>query len=124
MRKYLLFSALCVTLTGMAMAAWTSKPDKLHVVFFYDAAGAQHTYFLEKPVSFSDGLAVRSAIIGLAQQERIKGASFADSFLIAAEGYQYTDSGSLCYISSRSGGRGYYCGSCGYGGCASVKAIQ
>jgi len=120
MRKYLLFSALCVTLVGTElMAASDKKPDKLHVVFFQDAAGVQHTYMLDKPVSFSDGLAVRSALIGIAHKEHAKGNA---SFLEAHWGPQ--ENGSLCYITSRSGGRAYYCGTCGGLGCMSIKLIQ
>lgn len=111
----------CVLLVGsMTMAATLPTDGKLHVVFFQDAAGVQHPYWLDRPVSFSDALAVRDALFGLARACQAKGD---DSFLRALTQGQYTDNGSMCYVTSRSGGRAYYCGQCGGVGCAQVKAI-
>jgi len=121
MKTRLVLCALLLALCALPFAIAAQKPDKIHVVFFQDAAGVQHPYWLDKPVSSSDGMAVREALFGIARAEQAKGD---DSFLRAITEGVYTDSGSLCYVTARSGGRVYYCGQCGGGGCAQVKAIR
>lgn len=119
MKRFLLF-ALCLAVAGSVLAG--GRPDNFQVVLFQDATGTQHAYWLDKPVAFSDSLGVSSAIRGLAIKEQLKGS---DSFLRAiSEGAPYTDSGSLCYVTARSGGRVYFCGNCGGAGCAQIKVIQ
>lgn len=89
-------------------------PDKLFLVFYQGKA-----YWFEKPVSTSDDLAVRDAIIRAAIVSQDAG------FLVTASSPIYTNNGHLCYITTPSGGRAYYCGQCVGGlGCASVKAIS
>jgi hypothetical protein len=112
---------LCLSGIGLT-AAWKSDADKIHFVEFTNAQGERQLYGLGQPVSRGDALALRSEIFAVAQKEQQKGN---DAFLRAfTEGGSYTDSGSICYITSRSGGRVYYCGSCSGLGCAQVKAIQ
>lgn len=131
--------ALLLTLTALPLLAW--KDDKIHFVDYVDAKGQHHVYALKAPVSGGDALALRGAVIGLALEKRngaeredwsfrnntivrSADASFdSDAFLMAASAGSYTDNGSLCYITMRSGARVYYCGDCGGLGCAQVRAI-
>ena len=118
MRKSLLFVALLFGIAALAIAGW--GPDtKIHFVEFQDANGTRHLFPLGKAVAQSDALGLRSEIMAVAQQQHAKGNA---SFLDAHWGPQM--SGSLCYITSRSGGRVYYCGQCGGLGCMGIQIIN
>ena len=115
------FALLGLLVCLIALPVLIAGPGKIHFVEFIDVAGARHIYSLKQPVASGDALALRDGVIQLALERRQSQEKDADAFLLAATAGSYTDSGSLCYITARSGARVYYCGACGGLGCASLR---
>lgn len=125
MRRILLYLVTLSLLCAPALVmAWDSKidKDKIHYVSF-ELNGRQHLFALKHPVTRGDNLALRAETWAVASSE--SSPELRSQLLIAAASFKYTDSGTLCYVTSRSGGRAYYCGNCAGGlGCAQVRATQ